>query len=358
MKVVIAGGGTAGHVNPAIAVAHSLRASADVTFVGTQAGAESRLVPAAGFPLEFVEVRGFDRARPLSIVPTGVRAAGAVVSARRTLGRERPDVTLGMGGYVSLPVCTAAKLLGVPVVIHEQNIVLGLANRVVKPFARAVAVSFQETLRRAGRKAVFTGNPVLPHIVDADMEAERAQGLERFELDARRKTLLVFGGSQGAARINDAAQELARLWTQRSDVQILHVTGGTQVAASSSGRLIYRVVPRIERMVEAYALADLALCRGGATTVSELAVTGVPAIIVPYPYHRDHQQERHARVLEAEGAARVLLDHEATGHKVGDVAAELLDDAESLGKMRAAALAFARPDAAERLASVVAGACR
>lgn len=352
MNVVIAGGGTAGHVNPAIAVARQMR-DARVTFLGTPNGAEARLVPESGFRLERMDVRGFDRSEPLSLFPTGVRAVGAMSAARRILRTAKAQVVLGMGGYVSLPACAAARTLGIPVVIHEQNIVLGLANKVCRPMARVVAVSFEETLPRAGRHGVVTGNPVLPELARADIDAERATALERWNLDEKRRILLVFGGSQGAARINRAAFELASLWQDRTDVQILHITGPAGYESPPAGALIYRSVPYVGRMIEAYAVADLALCRGGATTVAELAVTGVPSIIVPYPYHRDRQQERHGRVLERAGAARVLLDADATGARVGTITGTLLENGERLAEMRKAALAFGRPDAADRLAAIV-----
>ncbi|MDQ4057682.1 MAG: undecaprenyldiphospho-muramoylpentapeptide beta-N-acetylglucosaminyltransferase, partial [Actinomycetota bacterium] len=326
MRTVIAGGGTAGHVNPALALAHALEGDA-VTFAGTSGGAESKLVPAAGFPLEMIEVRGFDRSKPVSLVATGVQALRATGQARSLLRRVRADVVVGMGGYVSLPVCVAARRLKLPVVLHEQNIVLGLANRVCRRFARAVAVSFTETLEHAGPRGVFIGNPVRPEIAAVDHDADRARGHELFELDPQRMTLLVTGGSQGAKRLNEAALGLASLWAERDDLQILHLAGRVQsesfrkqTLGAAEGRLIYRVVDYVDDMVSAYAVADLALCRGGATTVAELGAVGLPAIVVPYPHHRDRQQERHGRVLERAGAAVVLLDDATTPAAVARLA--------------------------------------
>jgi UDP-N-acetylglucosamine--N-acetylmuramyl-(pentapeptide) pyrophosphoryl-undecaprenol N-acetylglucosamine transferase len=360
MKVVIAGGGTAGHVNPALALAGALGGE-DVTFVGTSTGAEATLVPAAGFELRAIDVGGFDRARPLSIVPTGVRAAGAVVSARRVLRGARADVVVGMGGYVSLPVCLAAASRRTPVVLHEQNIVLGLSNRVCRRWARTVAVSFEETLREVGRKGVLVGNPVSEELSSADFDLERDRGIGHFELDPGRKTLLVFGGSQGAQRVNEAASGLASTWRDRRDVQVLHITGrmthsaiAQRVDSELSGSaLLYRMAPFAERMVEAYAVADLALCRGGATTVAEICVAGIPAIIVPYPFHRDRQQELHGRVLEKAGAGVVVLDSDATTSRLAKTADELIADESVLQRMSKAALALARPDASSHLARVV-----
>lgn len=358
MDVVIAGGGTAGHVNPALALARSL-SSDNVTFIGTERGVESRLVPAQGFDLRLIEVRGFNRSQPWLLAGVAFRAVGAVAEARSILRELRPGVVVGVGGYVSLPATMAARSLMIPVVLHEQNVVLGLANRLSKRFAAKVAVSFEETLRDAGPHGVFTGNPVLPELVTANMEAARRSGLAAFDLDPARRTLLVFGGSLGAERVNKAAAGLAELWAGRRDLQILHITGRSQyedVVTSVEGTerdLIYKVVPYVERMAEAYAAADLALCRGGATTVAELGVLGVPSVIVPYPHHRDRQQERHGRILENAGAAKVLLDSDTTPSAVASLAGALLDDPSGLERMAEAARAFGRPDAAERLASVV-----
>ncbi|MFN2488230.1 MAG: undecaprenyldiphospho-muramoylpentapeptide beta-N-acetylglucosaminyltransferase [Actinomycetota bacterium] len=356
MNIVLAGGGTAGHVNPALALAVALNGH-EVAFVGTSTGAEARLVPAAGWPFAAIEVRGFDRSRPASIFPVGYVAMRAVLSARRILQDLAADVVVGMGGYVSLPVCLAARALRVPIVLHEQNIVFGLANRVCKPFARRIAVSFQETLAHAGSRGVHVGNPVAPEIAHADRSKQRSIGLARFELEPGRKTLLVFGGSQGARRVNDAALELAELWNQRRDRQLLHIAGTHGLVAATRAPepdgLVLRVVDFVDHMVQAYAVADLALCRGGATTIAELGAVGLPAIIVPYPYHRDKQQQLHAEVLERAGAAVVIDDSDATGECIAREVDRLFADEASLAGMGRASAALGMPEAAERLASVV-----
>lgn len=360
MNIAIAGGGTGGHVNPAIALGHALASDA-VTFVGTASGAEATLVPAAGFDLEIIDVKGFDRAHPLSFFGVAPRALRAMLSARRILKRKEIDVCVGMGGFVSLPVCYAARSMGIPVVIHEQNIVLGLANRVSRPLARVVAVSFEESLDSAGPRALLVGNPVPPEMAVVDLMAERAGGWERFGLDATRKTLLVFGGSQGAHTINQAAVGLARLWADNLDLQILHVAGAAEagrieeeVGVSLEGnRLIYKVVDYVDRMVEAYAVADLALCRGGATTVAELCAVGLASVIIPYPHHRDRQQQLHASLLESHGACTSVLDAEASTERVAEEVSRLLLDDFALQQMRKAALSLGRPDAALRLAELV-----
>lgn len=357
MRVLIAGGGTAGHVNPAVALAEALH-DEDVSFIGTSKGAEARIVPAAGFPLEEIEVAGFDRAKPWTFPRTAATAAAAVVSARRLIRAKRAVVVVGMGGYVSLPAALGAATLRVPVVLHEQNIVFGLAHRVTKPFARKVAVSFEETLAAAGDKGVLVGNPVASRFASFSRLDKRARALERFDLAPSRKTLLIFGGSQGAQRINFAAAGLADRWRERDDLQVLHIAGSGAVAevrrrAAATGALIYRVVEFVEDMTEAYAVADLALCRGGASTWAEITVVGLPAIIVPYPYHRDRQQERHARVAERHDAAVVLQDAATTADSIAAIAGPLLLDTARLNEMGLRAKQLGRPDAAERLAEVV-----
>ena len=357
MKVVIAGGGSAGHVNPALALGRALEGST-IVFVGTERGSEANLVPRAGFSLELVNVRGFDRARPLSFFAVALTALGAIRASLSLLRRFSPDVVVGMGGYVALPVCVAAALARIPIVIHEQNSGFGLTNRVCRRLAKRVAVSFEETLAQAGRKGINTGNPVLPEIADMDHEVERKAALDRFGLDGRRKTLLVFGGSQGAKRINDAVPGLASRWSTKEDRQILHITGSGRAAdppgAGDAGAgLIYRRVDFVERMQEPYGVADLALCRGGATTVAELGAVGLPALVVPYPYHRDKQQERHGLALARAGAARVIPDAETTSERIADEADRIFASDEVLTSMKIAARSFGRPDAAHALAAVV-----
>lgn len=354
MRVVVAGGGTAGHVSPAIALARAL-AGDEVAFVGTRDGVEATMVPAAGFELDEISIGGFDRARPLSLPAVGLRAVGAVRASRRILSLRRPDVVVGMGGYVSLPVALAAATKRIPIVLHEQNIVFGLAHRVTKPLARRVAVSFEETLVDAGRKGVLTGNPVQPELVAADLVGERKRALAGFDLDDTRSTVLVFGGSLGARTITDAALDLGRMWADRSDVQILHILGrrGGDIVVPQTAGLIYRAVPYVERMVEAYAVADIAVCRGGASTIAELTVVGVPSVVVPYPHHRDRQQERHARVLERAGAAVVVPDAQASAERLAAVLDPLLADAATRDEMRRASSSLGRPDAAAALAGIV-----
>ncbi|MEA2516448.1 MAG: UDP-N-acetylglucosamine--N-acetylmuramyl-(pentapeptide) pyrophosphoryl-undecaprenol [Actinomycetota bacterium] len=354
MNVVIAAGGTAGHVNPAVALARALEKDV-VTFIGTERGLESSVVPDAGFALDYIDIRGFDRARPAALPAVGLKALSAIAAARRILAERHADVVVGMGGYVSLPVCFAARSRSIPVVVHEQNIVLGLANKVTRPVARAVAVSFQDTLTSAGPRGVLTGNPVAQEIAHLDRGSARAAGYEEFDLDPDRRTILVFGGSLGAKTLNDAAPRLGQRWTNRGDLQVLHISGRSsesQVSGDVTGS--YRRISYTKAMALAYAVADVAICRGGATTIAEICAVGLPSIVVPYPHHRDRQQERHGRLLERAGAAVVIADGDATSDRLGETVERLLERS-ALEAMARAAMDLGRPDAAHHLARVVGG---
>jgi UDP-N-acetylglucosamine--N-acetylmuramyl-(pentapeptide) pyrophosphoryl-undecaprenol N-acetylglucosamine transferase len=356
MNVVIAAGGTAGHVNPAVALARALT-DCTISFIGTTDGLEARVVPAAGFELDPIAIQGFDRAKPLRLPLVGAKAVGAIGAARKLLKTRAADVVVGMGGYVSLPVALAAKTSGIPVVLHEQNIVLGLANKVAKPFARRIGVSFEDTLHSAGPRAVFTGNPILPEIAHFDRAVSRGAGYAHFGLDPALRTVLVFGGSLGARTLNVAAPQLAARWAGRSDIQVLHISGRSSADRSGDEpppSPNYHRVEYTDAMAEVYAVADIGVCRGGATTVAELCAVGLPSVIVPYPYHRDRQQERHARVLESAGAAEVVLDAHATAETLAGAVERLVDEGR-LPAMAAAAAGLGRPDAAQRMAELVRG---
>lgn len=358
MRVLIAGGGTAGHVNPGLALAERLQGDA-VVFLGTEDGAEARLVPEAGYELLTVDVAGYDRARPSALPSVAWRALRAWRASRKILRDVRPDVVVGMGGYVSLPVCLAARSLKVPVVLHEQNIVLGLANKVCKHVAKTIAVSFDDTLQQVGKRGVHTGNPIARDIAELDRDEARAAGLVAFDLSNERVTLLIFGGSLGARRINEAAVGLPSVWAGRTDVQIVHVYGAgneevlESLGDTTPGHPVYRAMAYVDNMAEAYAVADLVVCRGGATTVAELCAVGLPAVIVPYPHHRDMQQDKHARVLERAGAALVLPDAETTTQKIAEMVDPLVTESGSRAKMGVAAKQLGRPEAAVTLASLV-----
>ncbi|HEV3475835.1 MAG TPA: glycosyltransferase, partial [Actinomycetota bacterium] len=297
-------------------------------------------------------------------------ALRAPVAALRAARRARPivrraDVVLGMGGYVSVPASLAARSEGVPLILHEQNAVPGLANRVAARWARAVAVSFDETVGRFGGRGVMTGNPVRAAIVRSreDRASLAAEARSALGLLEGRRTILVLGGSQGALRLNRAAVELCSLLAERSDLQMVVLTGRRQFedvrrALPRPRGVAVTTAPFIDRIELAYAAADIAVSRAGASAIAELTVSGVPAILVPYPYATGGHQQANARAVARAGGAEVVLDDAADGGELGRRLTGLLDDRERLSDMAAASRRFGRPEAAETVAGLAASVAR
>lgn len=355
MKVLIAGGGTGGHVYPGIAVAEELRRlhpDTEVLFVGGRRGVEAHAVPEAGFRIRFVRTRGFPRRAwwrwPVAVLANVV----GLVQSLWVVMSERPDVVLGTGGYVSGPISMAAVLLGRPLLLQEQNSIPGLANRWLARVADEVHLSFTEARAYFRRKdnLKVTGNPVRSFILEGD----RPTALKEFGLADGRPTVFVFGGSRGAHRINEAAIDAMRRLKGRVDVQFILQTGGEDFewarGVVESEQLPARVVPYLRQIHLAYAVADLVVCRSGAMTLAEIAACGTPAILVPYPHAAHNHQEVNARNLVERGAASLVLDRELSGERLAKELAHLLSDRQALRRMSAHARTFARLDAAERLA--------
>ena len=373
MKILIAGGGTAGHVFPGLAVAGVLRDQGhQVSFVGTEEGPEARLVPGAGFALHPVRVRQLAR-------QTSPRALGAVLSALvaargcRHLVREA-HVVVGMGGYVSVPALLAARRERVPIVLHEQNAIPGLANRALSRVSNAVALSFAHARRSFPRRVrtVVTGNPVREAIqrVPVEREALAKEGRRDLDLDESRKTIVVFGGSQGALHLNRAAVSACRILADRSDLQVVLITGPAHLEAilggisdaaraeaplrvGSDDGILIRMVGYLERMELAFACADLVVSRAGATTVAEVSVCALPALLVPYPHATGHHQEANARAVQRAGGASVMSDQQLSGASLAARIESLIDHQERLRAMVQQVGAFGRPDAASAVAGLV-----
>ncbi len=365
MRVLIAGGGTAGHVFPALALGRRLASShgSEVFFVGTARGLEARLVPEAGFPFIAVEAQPFVRKVSLQ----AARAPLAAIGSIRRCGPlvEGVDVVVGVGGYVSAPAVLAAARARRPVVLHEQNAVPGLANRLLARVARRVALSFPEAgellPRSAHRRIVVTGNPIREEIVAvrqrcAELAAEARRTLE---LEEGRRTVVIFGGSQGALHIDRASLGAVNRLAGRDDLQLLLITGPAHHDLVSQGlgggrrQLLVRAVPFLDRMDLAYAIADLVVSRAGATSIAELTACGVPAVLIPYPHATGRHQDANARAVERAGAATILMDEDLTPASLAEHIASLVDDTERLDAMAVAATGWSRPEAAEALAQVV-----
>jgi UDP-N-acetylglucosamine--N-acetylmuramyl-(pentapeptide) pyrophosphoryl-undecaprenol N-acetylglucosamine transferase len=361
VKVVIAGGGTAGHVFPALAVADALRLrGAAVTFVGARDGQEATLVPAAGYP--FVPVHAISAQTRVSL-----RSVKAVVLAVRGARAVRPivrgaDVVIGAGGFASAPAVLAARWVRRPLVLIDQNSVPGAVNRIAARWARVVATAFEATAARLpkGPRIERTGNPIRAEIVGVMSHRERlaAEARDAFGLATDRTTLLVVGGSLGALRLDRTVAEALPLLRDRGDLQLLVSTGRRHVAVvegaiDPAAAVRVRVVPFIERMDQALAVADLALSRAGAS-VAELAACGVPAVLVPYPFATGNHQEANARELVTSGAATMILERDLSPSGLASCILDLVDDAPLRERMATAALDWARPGAAERVAAIVA----
>lgn len=349
MRVLVAGGGTGGHVIPALAIAQELkcRYNAELLFIGTARGIETRLVPAAGFELELVSVGALNRVDLATRIKTLFDLPRALLQSAHMISEFRPDVMIGVGGYASGPAMLAGGLMNVPMLAFEPNVIPGIANRLVAPMVRAAAVHFEAT-QRYFRNVIVTGVPVRPQFFQVPPRSPDDH-----------PTLLVFGGSQGAHAINVAVVQALPLLAQAvPGIHLIHQTGERDykevpVAVAGCG-ISAEVSPFIDDMPAAFARADLLVCRSGASTVAEVAAAGKPAIFVPLPTAADDHQRRNAETLANAGAARLLPQAELTTENLVREIASLLGDRARLAQMGAAARQFAHPDAAAQIAVMAA----
>ncbi len=355
---IVTGGGTAGHVLPALAIADALVAAghprAAIHYAGAARGIEARLVPPTGFPMTLLPGRGIQRrVTPANLAAIAGLALG-VLRAIRLVGRLRPAVVIAVGGYASAAVGLAAVVRRVPLVVAEQNQVPGAANRLLARFARASAVSFPGT--RLPRPVV-TGNPIREEIAALDPDRDRTAAKHAFGIDPDRRLVLVFGGSLGALQINRAAVEAASLWKGRRDLALHQVVGRRDwgvisAAEPDRGDLLHRLVPYEDDMAGALAAADVAVCRAGSSTCFELAAAALPAVLVPSPYVTADQQTGNARHLVDAGAAVLVPDADLDGRRLVAEVEAILADPERHASMAAAARAWSRPDAAGAIAEL------
>ncbi len=344
----MAGGGTGGHVIPALAVARELkRRGHEPFFVGTPGGIEARLVPAAGFPIEWIDIGGLNRVGAAPRLRTMVQLPLATLGLARRIGRRSVAAIFSMGGYVAGPVMLAGWIRGVPMVLMEPNAIPGMTNRWMGRFVRCALVNFEETARFFSGKAERTGVPVRP---------------EFFALPAKPRgealSLLITGGSRGSRTLNRASRESWRLFRESGcRVRIVHQSGreGAEelVREFAESGLEGQVVPFIEDMPGAFAKSDLVVSRSGAGAVAELTAARKPSILVPFPFAADDHQARNAEVLERAGAARLVQDAEFTGERLFELARSLANEPGALERMGEAAGSLARPGAAERAADVL-----
>ena len=350
MRAVIAGGGTGGHVIPALAIARELRERfrAEVLFVGTARGLENRLVPAAGFELRLIEVGALNRVSLATKLRTLTALPRAILASSQILGQYRPEVVLGVGGYASGPAMLAAALRSMPTLVFEPNVVPGFANRVVAPMVTLAAVQFEQTAH-CFRRAVITGVPVRREFFQ----------VPPYSPSRHPPTVLVFGGSQGATALNRVMVEsLAALGQQIPGLHIIHQTGErdyneAQGAYLRSG-ISAEVYPFIDDMPGVFARADLLVCRSGASTVAEITAAGRPAVFVPFPKAADDHQLRNAEALASAGAAELIVEAELSSERLVQTVATVLHDRGRLARMAEAARRLAHPRAAQEIAELAA----
>ena len=358
LNVVIAGGGTGGHLYPGIAVARELQriANATVTFAGTAAGIEARVVPREGFELDLIQSAGLKSKSLEARVWGAMLLPVGFIDAWRLLSKRKPHVVIGVGGYSSGPVVMTAALRGIPTLVMEQNAVPGFTNRTLARVVRAAAVTWPETAAHFGGKAIVTGNPVRAEFLQ-QLEGTNA-ATERDDRGPRPARVLIFGGSQGAHAINlamvAAAPELVR---RHPGLQVVHQTGAAdlELVAGSyrSAGIEARVEPFLYAMDREMNAADLVICRAGATTLAELAAAAKPAVLVPLPTAADDHQRKNAEATARAGAAVVIEQKNLTGELLASEVSRLVADPGIRARMGAAAHALAKPDAARVIAERV-----
>jgi UDP-N-acetylglucosamine--N-acetylmuramyl-(pentapeptide) pyrophosphoryl-undecaprenol N-acetylglucosamine transferase len=361
MRVLVSGGGTAGHIYPALSVAALLAEGSDtVSFVGAPGSLEERLATEAGVPFIPVRAQGWDRARPITLITGVARTIGSLATCLRLLKRERIDVVAGFGGYVSLPLGLAAVIARVPLVIHEQNAVPGLTNRVLARWAAMTCLTYPDSA--AGLKGhvrtTVTGNPVRGSVLRSDPLAGRAA----FGVSPSELLLLVFGGSRGARHLNGATVDLYSKLSDIRDLRVVQIAGPLEaasvrdaLAAVAGGQppAWWDVREYVDAMGDLIAAADVVVCRSGATTLAELSVLGKPMVLVPYPYATDDHQTGNARPFVEGGGALVVADADLDTPAFADAVIGLLGDAGLRSQMGTAAGRLGRPQAAESVVEAV-----
>lgn len=358
MKVILSGGGTGGHIYPALTIADQIKKlcpDADISFVGTRQGLEKDIIPRYGYPLQFIEVAGFKRSLSFDTLRSAGKLFTGLCDAYKIIKEQRPDLVIGTGGYVCGPIVLLAALHNIPCCIQEQNAMPGVTNKILARYVRKVFLGYKEAGKYFHGKAelVYTGNPIRSEI----LEHTRQEAVKELGLDPEKKTILVSGGSRGARSINQAMMEAELALSGRHEVQVLHATGDVNYeqymeAVRKRGGVADNIIikPYLHNMPVALAAADLAVFRAGAIGLAELTAKGVPAVLVPYPYATANHQEFNARAVEARGAAQVILDKELTGERILEAIEHLLLHEKDLEKMQAAAKALGQPQAAKTIA--------
>lgn len=359
VKILITGGGTGGHLYPALAIADALKATnsaVEILFVGSERGLEKEQVPEAGFAFQALSVRGFPRRPGFASIAAGISFLKAVLAARLIIDRFQPEVVFSTGGYASAAVVVGAWLRKVPIVLQEQNSVPGMTNRIAARLAAEVHLAFASARCHfpKRRHLRLSGNPLREQV----FQGSRARALRLFRLDEQKTTVLVLGGSQGSRSINRAISEALPRFANRNDLQFLIQTGNVDhevvLEACRTSPVQSWVRRFIANMGDAYSLADLVVCRAGAMTLSELAVCGLPSILIPYPHAAGDHQMLNAEQFTDAGSALLLSDGDLHGDILAEKIDELLQDRKRLRAMAVNALRLSRPDATRKITHALA----
>ncbi len=319
MKVLIAGGGTAGHINPGLAIAKYIKSKnheTEIIFVGTERGLETKLVPREGFELKLIKVRGFRRKISKDTFIAVKEMFQGLHEARSIVKEFKPDIVIGTGGYVCGPVVFSAAMRKIPTLIHEQNAFPGVTNRILSRFSNITAISFKESEKffKGAKRIILTGNPIRKEM----LEIERVKARESLKVDSSNPLVVIFGGSLGAEKINQSVVDMLKTHYREGTFKLIYATGEKQhksVMEKLEGQSFksVQVLPYIFDMAGVMAAADLVVCRAGAITISELTALSVPSIMIPSPYVTANHQEHNAKALEKHGAALVILEKDLNG---------------------------------------------
>lgn len=353
MKVLVSGGGTGGHIYPALAIIREIKnrePASQFLFIGTSEGLEADIVQKAGIPFETIHITGFKRKHYLDNVKTIYHFMKGVVDSKRKIRAFKPDIVIGTGGYVSGPVVFAASRLKIPTLIHEQNVVPGLANAFLSRFTSAVAVSFEASSQHFKHSQLLvTGNPRASEVVQADGQNGRAS----LSISDNKKVILIVGGSRGAQAINEAFLDMVEHIGQLPHCHFIYVTGDVHYEEVRAKLIESKVLmekitlrPFLYNMPDVLAGTDLIVNRAGASFLAEVTALGLPSILIPSPYVTNNHQEKNARWLEQEGASIVILEKDLSGTTLFEHIKCVIDDEDGFKKMKVASLSLGKKNAA------------
>lgn len=362
MKVILSGGGTGGHIYPAITIYKEimrLHPDAEVLYVGTKRGLESSIVPKEGIAFRTLEVQGLQRHLSLDTLVTAGKTITSLWSAHRIISSFKPDIVIGTGGYVCGPILLAAAMRKIPTLIQEQNVIPGITNKILSRFVDIVAVGYEEAVKAfpKAKRVVCTGNPVRPDVL-ADT---REEGRQYYGLTDQQFAVLIAGGSRGARTINNAMIDVHSYFKGHPTLKLIHATGTDEYARVMAALGVAEgetysdnslIVPYLHEMPKALAAADVAVFRAGAIGLAELAVRGIPSVLIPYPYAAEDHQTYNARTFVQEGAAHMIVDAMLSGKDLISEIEMFMDNPDMLRNMAAGAHRLGKPDAAHHIASL------